>query len=117
MIFFNPGIAIIGWGKPVNISLPNHKSKVRDDILITLAGPFSNVAIAFTVTFIFGLWGRIDGVSEASFDLLFLIFLRLYNHLLGLNDLHQPRSRYNEATEYMELGFYKDYQYVGLTTY
>ena len=73
MIFFNPGIAIIGWGKPVNISLPNHKSKERDDILITLAGPFSNVAIAFTVTFIFGLWGRIDGVSEASFDLLFLI--------------------------------------------
>ena len=47
MIFISPGISIIGWGKPVQISLPNRETKKRDDILITLAGPLSNLSIAF----------------------------------------------------------------------
>ena len=47
MIFASPGFAIIGWGKPVQISLPNRETKKRDDILITLAGPLSNLSIAF----------------------------------------------------------------------
>ncbi len=47
MIFVSPGFAIFGWGKPVQISLPNEKTRKRDDVLITLAGPLSNLAIAF----------------------------------------------------------------------
>ena len=43
MIFGSAGFSIIGWGKPVQISLPNPKTRKRDDILITLAGPFSNL--------------------------------------------------------------------------
>ena len=50
MIFLGPGFSVIGWGRPVNISLPNPKTRTRDDLLITLAGPLSNIAIAFAVT-------------------------------------------------------------------
>jgi Zn-dependent protease len=46
MIFMNPGFAIFGWGKPVQVSLPNPKTRVRDDLLITGAGPLSNLGLA-----------------------------------------------------------------------
>ena len=46
MIFMNPGFAIFGWGKPVQVSLPNPKSRVRDDLLVTGAGPLSNICLA-----------------------------------------------------------------------
>lgn len=33
MIFLSPGFGLIGWGKPVQISLPNPKTRRMDDIL------------------------------------------------------------------------------------
>ena len=56
MIFASPGFAIFGWGKPVRISLPNPKTRKRDDILITIAGPLSNLVIALLTTFFFSIW-------------------------------------------------------------
>ena len=52
------GIALIGWGKPVMVSLPNPKTRKRDDLLITIAGPFSNLCICLIVAVIGGLTGR-----------------------------------------------------------
>ncbi len=37
--------ALIGWGKPVMISLPNPKTRRRDDLLITAAGPVTNLLL------------------------------------------------------------------------
>ncbi|MDR2980903.1 MAG: site-2 protease family protein [Puniceicoccales bacterium] len=51
----NLPIAIIGWGKPVQISLPNRKTWRMDDILITLAGPAANLLIAFIASIIGGI--------------------------------------------------------------
>jgi Zn-dependent protease len=45
MIFLSPGFGIIGWGKPVQISLPNPKTRRMDDIIITLAGPAMNILL------------------------------------------------------------------------
>lgn len=56
MIFASPGFAIFGWGKPVRISLPNPKTRKRDDILITIAGPLSNLLIALVATLFFSIW-------------------------------------------------------------
>jgi Zn-dependent protease len=56
MIFASPGFAIFGWGKPVRISLPNPKTRKRDDILITIAGPLSNLIIALLATLFFSIW-------------------------------------------------------------
>ncbi|MEW6026391.1 MAG: site-2 protease family protein [Planctomycetota bacterium] len=38
--------APIGWAKPVPINPYNFRNPSKDDILVSLAGPFSNIAIA-----------------------------------------------------------------------
>ena len=64
MIFLSPGFGLIGWGKPVQISLPNPKTRRMDDILITLAGPAMNVVLCFILAVIGGL-GHFDQVKDA----------------------------------------------------
>ncbi len=54
-IFLNLPFAMIGWGKPVQISLPYPATRMRDDILITLAGPAMNVLIALGATLLHAL--------------------------------------------------------------
>lgn len=75
MIFLSPGFAIFGWGKPVQVSLPNPKTRVRDDLLITAAGPLSNLAIAFTVACLAGLFLQTMPESTSSVRLLQAIIL------------------------------------------
>lgn len=59
------GIALLGWGKPVEISLANPRTRKLDDIIITAAGPLSNLLIAFTASVIgFFVVGRISGSIE-----------------------------------------------------
>ena len=73
MIFASPGFAIIGWGKPVQISLPNRETKKRDDILITIAGPLSNLSIAFICSLSFGLFYRFVPLGESALLLLYQV--------------------------------------------
>ena len=73
MIFVSPGFAIFGWGKPVQVSLPNEKTRKRDDILITLAGPFSNLAIAFVAVLFFSIWGLFSPISPSFLSILLII--------------------------------------------
>ena len=79
MIFLSPGFAILGWGKPVQLSLPNHKTRTRDDILITLAGPMSNLLLAFLTVLVFGLIGNFIFLNES--------FLQLVATIVNLNCL------------------------------
>jgi len=55
MIFLGPVFGLIGWGKPVQISLPNPKTRRMDDICITLAGPGMNLVLCFVFAVIGGL--------------------------------------------------------------
>ncbi len=64
MIFLSPGFGLIGWGKPVQISLPNAKTRRMDDIYITLAGPAMNLVLCFILAVIGGL-GHFDMVKDA----------------------------------------------------
>jgi Zn-dependent protease len=41
------GRVLIGWAKPVPIDPRNFKNFKRDDSLVTVAGPFSNLLVAF----------------------------------------------------------------------
>ena len=79
MIFLSPSFAILGWGKPVELSLPNHKTRTRDDILITLAGPTSNLLLAFLTVLTFGLVGNFIFLNES--------FLQLVSTVVNLNCL------------------------------
>ncbi len=64
MIFLSPGFGLIGWGKPVQISLPNPKTRRMDDIYITLAGPGMNLVLCCVFAVIGGL-GDFDPRSQA----------------------------------------------------
>lgn len=63
MIFLSPGFGLIGWGKPVQISLPNPKTRRMDDIYITLAGPAMNLVLCFLFAVIGGL-GHFDPKTQ-----------------------------------------------------
>ncbi len=63
MIFLSPGFGLIGWGKPVQISLPNPKTRQMDDIYITLAGPAMNLVLCFVFALIGGL-GNFDPKTQ-----------------------------------------------------
>ena len=64
MIFLGPGFSLIGWGKPVQVSLSNPKTRRMDDIYITLAGPGMNLVLCFVFAVIGGL-GDFDPRSQA----------------------------------------------------
>ena len=72
MIFASPGFAVFGWGKPVQVSLPNLKFRKRDDILITLAGPVSNLAIALIAVLLFSIFGLFFQIPKSLFSVLFI---------------------------------------------
>ena len=54
-LFGSLPIALIGWGKPVQISLPNAKTRRADDILITLSGPAMNLLLALFGAVLLGI--------------------------------------------------------------
>lgn len=56
MIFgFFGGFIMIGWGKPVQVNPRNFRNPVRDDLIVTIAGPAANVVIALTVAIVGGI--------------------------------------------------------------
>jgi len=44
--------AIVGWGKPVPVNPNNYGNYVRDDVLVSLAGPLSNIVITIVALII-----------------------------------------------------------------
>ena len=75
-------LAISGWGKPVMISLPNPKTIVRDDLLITAAGPLSNLAICFVCAVVGGILGK--GMPGLATVLQWAIILNVVLFLFNL---------------------------------
>lgn len=88
-----PGI-IFGWGKPVMISLPNPKTRRRDDILTTLAGPAMNLILAILGAILLGIFvgifGRGTEDALAPTVKFFLLFIQLNLALMIFNLLPIP---------------------------
>lgn len=53
-------IVHFGWAKPVQINPYNFSNPRRDDILVSLAGPFSNFVIAFVTLMVMIFLTKID---------------------------------------------------------
>jgi Zn-dependent protease len=49
---FASGFALIGWAKPVPVNRANFKNHLRDDAIVSFAGPFSNFVLA-VLSFVF----------------------------------------------------------------
>ena len=56
MLFF----VHFGWAKPVQINPLNFSNPRRDDILVSLAGPLSNLIVSFVALIILVLFVKID---------------------------------------------------------
>lgn len=77
-------IAGFGWAKPVPVNRGNFKRPRLFGIIVTAAGPLSNLILAFITLFIFALfskYGWIDGMSKGSGDAI-VLFLKL---MLNIN--------------------------------
>lgn len=55
-----------GWGKPVYVDDTNFKNKSRDNMLVALAGPLSNLILAFIFTVILKILVMTNMVQMAS---------------------------------------------------
>ena len=60
-LFF--GGALIGWAKPCPVTLRNFKHIKRDDILTTLAGPASNLAMALAALILLIVFKHTPGIG------------------------------------------------------
>jgi len=65
-LLFSGGSAFFAWAKPVPVNPSNFRKPVRDDIIVSMAGPASNLAIALLVAVVFGIAGRFVGLEAIA---------------------------------------------------
>ncbi|HEY8422693.1 MAG TPA: site-2 protease family protein [Thermoclostridium sp.] len=74
-------VAKIGWAKPVPINPVYFKDRKRGTMLVSIAGPLSNLAMAFIGVFLFEITyivGYRNIIAGDNFTLYFIEFLRLF---------------------------------------
>lgn len=71
-------IAHFGWAKPVQINPMNFSNPRRDDILVSLAGPASNLFVAFFALILMILMVKIDLPMSEGFAVVFNLII-VYN--------------------------------------
>jgi Zn-dependent protease len=85
-------IAGFGWGRPVEFDIYNLRNPKRDVLLIALAGPLSNIALAFLIH-VYGSFFGLDAVLNqllylnlvlAAFNLIPIAPLDGFNIVTGL---------------------------------
>lgn len=82
---FATGFALIGWAKPVPVDRRNFKNFLKDDAVVSFAGPLSNLILALIIYFIFLL--VINLFSIGSFTINFLwygVFLNIFLFMFNL---------------------------------
>ncbi len=85
MMLMSSGM-MLGWAKPVQINPRNFKNGRRDDALVTLAGPASNVLLAILFIFITRVFVMFQGDMATAPDLVvsFLYFMVYLNIILAI---------------------------------
>jgi len=78
MGFFLIVIAGFGWAKPVMFNPDNLKHKHRDEILISLAGPFSNFLIALLFFISARIFYSIEFFNSTAFGLQFINMIMIW---------------------------------------
>lgn len=74
MIFVSPGFFIIGWGKPVPVDPRYFKNRMQGDIVVSMAGPFSNFLICIATVIVGGILLRF-APSDGLFLIISLILM------------------------------------------
>ncbi len=82
------GRVFIAWAKPVPVNPANFSAPRRDDILVSLVGPFSNLVLAFFSTAMFiaiANVARLAGEAGPVADEVFRFLLRMFHGGIVLN--------------------------------
>jgi Zn-dependent protease len=87
--FISAGSVFIAWAKPVPVNPANFRSFHRDDILVSVAGPVSNLLLAFCCTIIYVFLAHLAEplkMIEGSFQREITIFIiRMFAAGITLN--------------------------------
>ncbi len=76
------GFAVIGWAKPVPVNHHNFKNPVRDDIIVSTAGPISNLMLAVLFSILLNyLPSESRLINYLYMPFIFNIFLFYFNLL------------------------------------
>jgi len=76
LIAFASGFALIGWAKPIPVDRRNFKNPLKDDALVSFAGPFSNILLA--TFFIIILFFYLKFAGEPNSILLNILYTSVY---------------------------------------
>lgn len=115
-ISFSSGLLLIGWAKPVPVNRNNFKDPLKDDALVSFAGPLSNLILAIIFAILLSLFYNFQlASSEYVFNLIwygvfFNVFLFAFN-LLPIPPLDGSHILFdffpNKLTaKYLGIGFY-----------
>jgi Zn-dependent protease len=84
---FTSGFILIGWAKPIPIDRRNFRDPLKNDLLVSFAGPFSNFILA-ALFFIALMFAELMAASSSSIiikvlwmGVVFNVFLFLFNLL------------------------------------
>lgn len=80
---------IIGWGRPVPVNPFNLRHRVRDDILVSMAGPAMNVLLAVLAVIVWRI-GAATGsepIASSAFMLIWLSMLLFFFNLIPVPPL------------------------------
>ncbi len=87
---FASGFALIGWAKPVPINRSNFKNHLRDDALVSFAGPLSNFLLAILFFVFYLIFSNYGFTFQKYLDNIFWygVFFNIF--LFGFNLLPIP---------------------------
>jgi Zn-dependent protease len=116
LVSLTTGIALIGWAKPVPVNMSKFKNPLRDDAIVSFAGPFSNFILSFLFFILFLIFARfVSGDKHFILNLcwygVFLnVFLFFFN-LLPIPPLDGSHILFdffpnNYTAKLMKLGIY-----------
>lgn len=63
LMLINPGLMLFGWAKPVPVDEVNFRDRMWN-VVVAMAGPFSNVLLVFTGAFVFSFLLRVCIVGQ-----------------------------------------------------
>lgn len=80
-IFVIPGGFFLAWGRPVMTNPSYYGHPRRDDVLVTAAGPFSNLGLALLAALVGGMAARFDPrmMELAGLVIRINVFLAVFN--------------------------------------
>lgn len=101
-----------GWAKPVEINPTAFKNPKKDDLKVSLAGPFANLAVAIIATFLFGIYRKFIIYSIPNINLaivlndIFISILTINVMLFVFNLLPLPGFDGEHIVKYISPKFY-----------